>query len=227
MPFRLSKLLLVVALVALNSVPASAYDYHDLRYYDVNSLSAFAYIYTGQLYSRCNFGDPFSFITNEMWRADADGKSWAETGDVDGTVNNQCWNGGFAAYSTPTQGYNEKALVPYRPWVGWHAFEISVEANHNYVDFFYNGYYAGFARMSTNYAYQEQVGIESNSSTAGYFNGFVKGSTAAGSMQVWTGGSAWYYWPYPYHVYEYDEFWPTVYDTYGWQRSGGPIVNYY
>jgi len=205
----------------------ATYRYHDFRYYNHNVDSTFTYIYTGQLYSRCNYDDPYSFITSEMWRVDASVTSWTEMGDIDGTVNNQCWTGGFMAFDTPGV-YVEQALYPYRPWIGWHSYELASEnVNHYSVDYYYNGYLVGTARQPRNYGWQTQVGIESASSSYGFFENFTKGVTAQGSMQVFSCCAGWYYWPVPPNVPEYDEFWPTVYSTYSWQKSGGPIANYY
>ncbi len=127
---------LLLCVCATTSSARALYVYHDAYEYFVNAYDDFSYVYTGQLRSNCLFGDLYSGITNEMWRYDPDGQSWTEMGDMEGELNSQCWNAGFAAYQTPN-GYQEIALVPFRPWVGWHSFEIN--GSGNTVMFYYNG----------------------------------------------------------------------------------------
>lgn len=219
-------------LLALNTTGASAYShYHDVREDFVNTFNVFTYIYTGQLYSQCNFSDFLSYINNEMWRDDPGGVAWTEMGDMDGNINNQCWNGGFLAAVYADGTYSENALQPAHPWIGWHSYEMAVQSNPYWVSYYYNGYSVGDALMPNRYTSQINVGLESFSSWNNYFEPFKQKTAADGGMQIWTGPPAWTYWPNPKPlgpgVPEYDDFWLTVYSTYGLQKVGGPITNFY
>jgi len=148
-------------------------------------------------------------------------------GDMDGELNSQCWTGGFAAYQTPN-GYQEIALTPFRPWVGWHAFGMSSSGKK--VDFYYNGIYVANTYVPNTYSSEMAVGLESHSSY-NTFNYFASGMARVGSMEYYNGGSQWLYWPHPYPIghgiLTYDDYYPTVSVTYAWQKSNQPISTFY
>lgn len=110
------------------------------------------------LYSNWSTSNRGSFITNEEWIANADSKTWVETGDVAGSINGNYYKGPFVARQS-TAGYAEYAVND-----GAHMdvdYEIH-RVNGSWVVMVNGAQIESFNMGSTFTPTVMQVGIESN-----------------------------------------------------------------